>query len=300
MIPNQVIPFIDSHCHTHGLSFDAWETIGATGVAAIVISAGNPHVHRELHDQVPDLADVKRYWEEPVRLSPEAEKKHFFKVYVSVGISFMTRVNEWEQAIALMPGYLKNPCVVAIGESGIDPIQYFEMGWAVDEQKTVLEAQVRLAKELDVPFILHTPTPKKTRDFMGDLALANLPADNYKRHFLEMDLEIINRVGLDHKRLVIDHVDDSIIEYCLAETHANLGIGIGQGMRHTNPMIFADMVERYGADRLMVNSDYVAYMSCDLLAIPKTIRELKRRGVSDKTIQRAVFDNANEFYRLEL
>jgi predicted metal-dependent TIM-barrel fold hydrolase len=50
----------------------------------------------------------------------------------------------------------------------------------------------------------------------------------------------------------------------------------------------------------MINSDHVAYISTDLLAIPKTIREMRRRGIDEQTIRRAVFDNANEFYALGL
>ena len=300
MASSAVIPYIDSHCHTHGFPYDAWETIGSTGVAAVVISAGNPHVHREIHDEVPDLNDVRRYWEEPIRFSKSAENMHFFKVFVGVGISFMTRVDQWEQALDLIPELLKKSNVVAIGETGIDPVQYFGMRWPVEEQKIVFEEQVRLAKKLDVPFILHTPTPKKNRDFLHELAVSEIPNEEYKRYFLDFDMEIINKVGLDHKRLVIDHVDETILEYVLEETDAYIGIGVGQTMRHTNPQYFADVVERHGPDRLMVNSDHVAYVSNDLLAIPKTIRELRRRGVKDLNIRKAVFSNANEFYGLNL
>jgi|AP59_1055472.scaffolds.fasta_scaffold55307_1 predicted metal-dependent TIM-barrel fold hydrolase len=300
MASSAVIPYIDSHCHTHGFPYDAWETIGSTGVAAVVISAGNPHVHREIHDEVPDFNDVRRYWEEPIRFSKSAENMHFFKVFVGVGISFMTRVDQWEQALDLIPELLKKSNVVAIGETGIDPVQYFGMRWPIEEQKIVFEEQVRLAKKLDVPFILHTPTPKKNRDFLHELAVSEIPNEEYKRYFLDFDMEIINKVGLDHKRLVIDHVDETILEYVLEETDAYIGIGVGQTMRHTNPQYFADVVERHGPDRLMVNSDHVAYVSNDLLAIPKTIRELRRRGVKDLNIRKAVFSNANEFYGLNL
>lgn len=295
-----VIPYIDSHCHTHGFPYDAWETVGATGIAAAIISAGNPHVHREIHEEVPDLADVRRYWDEPIRLAAKAEAMHFFKVYVGVGISMMTRVHQWEQALELIPSYLENPHVVAIGETGIDPVQYFGMGWPLDDQKRALAAQVQLAKDLDAPFILHTPTPKKSRDFMHKLSEIDLPEDNYKRHYLDMDLDIINRIGLDHARLVIDHVDETILDYVLEETAAYIGIGVGQTLRHTNPIYFADVVERYGPDRLMINSDHIAYVGNDMMAIPKAIREMLRRGVDRASIEKAAFGNANSFYRLGL
>lgn len=295
-----VVPYIDSHCHTHGLPYDAWETVGATGISAAIISAGNPHCHREIHTEVPDLADTKRYWDEPIRLAARAEQMHFFKVFVGVGISMMTKVDEWEKAVDLMPQYLKDPHVVAIGETGLDPVQYFGMGWPLDEQKAAFEAQVRLAKELDAPFILHTPTPKKSRDFLHQLAASNLPPERYKLHYLEMDMEIIDRIGLDHRRLVIDHVDETIVDYVLKETKAWIGIGVGQTLRHTGPQFFVDMIEQHGADRIMVNSDHIAYVSNDLLAIPKAIREMMRRKIARSEIEKAVFSNANTFYGLGL
>ena len=135
---------------------------------------------------------------------------------------------------------------------------------------------------------------------MHKLATTDLPAKDYKRYYLDMDMEVINRIGLDHKRLVIDHVDETILEYVLKETKAYVGIGVGQTLRHTNPLYFADVVEQHGADRLMVNSDHIAYVGNDLMAIPKAIREMLRRGIDRASIRRAVFDNANTFYGLKL
>ena len=235
-----------------------------------------------------------------------SEEKHFLKAFVAVGISSMTRVVQWQEAVERLPEYLKMPNVVALGETGIDPVQYFGLDWPLEEQKLVLEKQIRVAKALDIPVILHTPMPKKARDYLGveksalaDL-ISNLPADKYKRYFLYMGLEIIDRIGLDHNRVVIDHADETIIEYVLHETGAFIGIGVGLTQRHTDAKFFTDIVERHGAKRLMINSDHVAYIGTDLLAIPKTIREMRRRGIDEPTIRRTVFDNANEFFGLGL
>ena len=296
------IPFIDAHSHLHGLPYDAWETIGSTGIVATVLSAGNPHVHREIHEEVPDFADVMRYWNEPLLLAASSEQKHFFKAYVAAGISMMTKVVDWEKAVDYLPELLKNPLVIAIGETGVDPVQYFGMQWDMEEQKLALEAQVKVAKQMDVPIILHTPTKKNQRDYLtqGKLAFSGAPTENYKRYFLDIDLEIINRVGLDHRRLVIDHADETILDFVLKETNAYVGIGVGQSMRHTNPKFFSEVIEQYGPDRIMINSDYIAYISDDLMAIPKAIREMLRRGVDEASVRRAVFGNANDFYRLGL
>lgn len=78
MVTSAVIPYIDTHCQTHRFPCDAWEAVGATGIAAAIISAGNPHVHHEIHEEVPNLDDVRRYWDEPIRLAAKAEAMHFF------------------------------------------------------------------------------------------------------------------------------------------------------------------------------------------------------------------------------
>ena len=107
-------------------------------------------------------------------------------------------------------------------------------------------------------------------------------------------------VSRHHARLVIDHVDETILDYVLEETTAYIGIGVGQTLRHTNPIYFADVVEKHGPDRLMINSDHIAYVGNDMMAIPKAIREMLRRGVDRTSIEKAVFGNANTFYRLGL
>lgn len=50
----------------------------------------------------------------------------------------------------------------------------------------------------------------------------------------------------------------------------------------------------------MINSDHIAYVGNDMMAIPKAIREMLRRGISREAIAKAVFGNANSFYRLQL
>jgi predicted metal-dependent TIM-barrel fold hydrolase len=264
-----------------------------TGCAAVVLSSGNPHVYQEFHEGQPDWDLLRHYWDGPILFAPRAEKKYFIKVCVAVGISSMMRWDGWEKAVEALPDYLNNPHVYALGEIGVDPWQYWGYHWPVDEQKEALEGQIRAAKEADVPVILHTPTQRK--GFMPEMT-----ADEFKLHFLEHDMEVINRVGFDHRRLLIDHADDSILDYALEETDAYIGIGVGVRLRHTNPFYFADVVERYGPERLMINTDYLSSDNCDMLAIPRAVWEMRRRGLEPQAIRQTVFDNANELFRLGL
>jgi predicted metal-dependent TIM-barrel fold hydrolase len=155
----------------------------------VVLSSGNPHVFQEVHDEVPDLDDMIRYWEGAIKFAPMAGQKYLMNVFVALGVSFMTRWQQWEEGLELLPKYLKMPGVVALGETGVDPWQYWGYKAPMDEQKAIVTEEVRIAKELDIPIILHTPTQRK--GFMPEMK-----PEEYKRHFLDIDMEIINREQL--------------------------------------------------------------------------------------------------------
>jgi predicted metal-dependent TIM-barrel fold hydrolase/catechol 2,3-dioxygenase-like lactoylglutathione lyase family enzyme len=297
------IPYIDAHSHLQGHTYNDWELVGSSGIAAMVLSAGNPHDRAVLVEKIPTAEDILSAWDYPIWFGPQAEKKHLYRVFVAVGISTHTKVEQWEKLIEALPEYLRKPNVVAIGETGLDPIHYFGMDWPIPEQKEALAEQVRVAKEMSVPLLLHTPKYKRPQEHVFKISFTDLPPEeNYKRHFLEMDLEIINRIGLDHKLLVVDHVDDTVLDFVMKETRAFVGIRVGQtnAVNRSTPEFFLKAVERYGADRLIINSDWNFSSPIDLLAISKTIRGMQRHGMDRSMIKRAVFDNANELYRLGL
>ncbi|MEK7854296.1 MAG: hypothetical protein AAB272_05090, partial [candidate division NC10 bacterium] len=98
-----MIPYIDSHCHSHVLSHDAWEELSMTGMVACVISAGNPAVYREVLTEPPGPAEIRRCWEHPIRFARLSERRHFVRVFVAVGVSSVTRVRDWERLVEAIP-----------------------------------------------------------------------------------------------------------------------------------------------------------------------------------------------------
>lgn len=292
-----VIPYIDAHTHMHVLPWDEWERLGMCGMRAAVLSAGTPYARPVVLTAVPGPDDIQRAWDEAIRLAREAPATHFFHLFVAVGISHATRVRDWESLLDRMADPLRDPLVVAVGEMGLDPFQVFEMSWSLEEQSDVLRGQLEVAKALDKPFILHTPSPKK-RALVSKGGTA-LPAD-VKRHCLHRSLAVIEAVGFDQERLVVDHCDEETLAFVLAETSAHAGISIGVALRDLTPRAVARMVEAHGPDRILLNSDLVGYTAYDLLALPATFREMRRLGLPDSTIHRVAFENARAFYGLPL
>ncbi len=293
--------FIDSHNHLHGFSWDDWELQAMAGLAGCVLSCGNPHVHREIWEAVPGPEEVRRFWDSPIRFARAAEEKHFVRVRCAVGVSAMTRVRSWEKLVDALPGYLEDPRVVALGEVGLDPGQYFGFTWPLEDQARCLEAQARVAARLGKPLILHTPTPKRSGDFLGGVATqGEVPPEAFRLHYLREDLEILDRAGLDPGLLVIDHVDETIVDFVHAETRAWCAVSLGSVLRRPSPERVAEWVKRHGPDRILLNSDLIPYTSNDPLCIPRAIRAMRRAGVPEAHVRRVAFENANELFGMGL
>lgn len=289
--------FIDGHNHLHGFSFDDWELQAMCGMAGAVLSCGNPHVHREIWRRAPRAEDMRRLWDSPLRMAEAAEAKHRIRTRCAVGISAMTRVEGWERLLDALPGYLENERVAALGEVGLDPGQYFGFSWDLEDQARCLDAQARIAAALRKPLILHTPTWKNPAEFLGGVdTQGDVRPGEFRRHYLEMDLEIINRAGLDHALLVVDHADETIVDFVHAETGAWCATSLGSRLRPVSPSAVAEWVKRHGPARLMLNSDLIPYTSNDLYCIPRAMRAMRRGGVREADIERVAFGNANALF----
>ncbi|MGH7361042.1 MAG: hypothetical protein ACREJI_05460, partial [Candidatus Methylomirabilales bacterium] len=168
------------------------------------------------------------------------------------------------------------------------------------DQEACFAAQVELAKTLDLPLILHTSSPRRPGEQIAERGPDLPPVERHRLHYLERDMAIINKIGLDHARLIVDHVDESIIEYVHRQTGAWAGISTGSLQRPVPAAAVADMVTRYGPERILLNSDHVGYRGMDLFSVPKALRELRRRGLADADVRRVAFDNANRALRLGL
>ena len=291
-----MIPYIDSHTHMHSLPWDVWELLGMCGMQAAVISAGTPYLSRSVQTEVPGPKEIEALWRQPIHLARQAPQDLLFYLYVSIGISHATRVRDWERLVEKMPEYFQDSLVVAVGEMGIDPFQVWGMAWSLDEQEEVLKGQLQVAKIHGKPFILHTPSPKKRALIEGGAALP----EDVKRYCLERDMRVVEAVGFPQDRLVVDHCDAATLEFVLGETKAYAGISVGLAIREIRPQDVAEMVARHGPERILLNSDLIAYTSCDILGLPASLRAMRRLGLSLQEIHQVAFANANTFYRLRL
>jgi len=173
------------------------------------------------------------------------------------------------EVIAMIPEFLESSTVLGIGEIGLNK--------NTKNESTVFLEHLELAAKTDELILIHTPHL----------------ADKYQGSRMILDMIKGDRRISPH-RVCIDHVEEHTIGLALDAGH---GVGMTlYPITKCTPQRAADMVEKYGTDRIMVNSAG-DWGHSDPLAVPEFIFEMKKRGHSESDIQKVVFENPLTFFR---
>jgi hypothetical protein len=171
--------------------------------------------------------------------------------------------------IALIPDFLRLPNVLGIGEIGLNK--------NTANEATVFQEHLDLACRTDELVLIHTPHLE----------------DKYKGTRMILDM-LRNDRRVKPGRVCVDHVEEHTIKPAL-----DGGFWVGMTLYPTTkctPARAADLVEKYGPDRLMVNSAG-DWGRSDPLAVPEFVQELRRRGHPPAFARRVVYDNPLAFWR---
>ncbi|APW63814.1 TatD family hydrolase [Paludisphaera borealis] len=172
------------------------------------------------------------------------------------------------QVIAMIPEFLDRPGVLGIGEIGLNK--------NTKNESTVFLEHLDLAARTNELILVHTPHL----------------ADKYQGTRMILDMLKGDR-RLKPERICIDHVEEHTIRLALDAGHW-VGMTLYPTTKCT-PARAADMIEMYGASRIMVNSAG-DWGHSDPLAVPEFIFEMKRRGHDDALIRTVVHDNPLAFF----
>ena len=170
------------------------------------------------------------------------------------------------EVLALLPRYLAKDGVVAVGEIGYDA-----MTPAEDE---ALRAQFDLAREFELPALVHTPHRDKAAG-------------------TRKTLELVEETGVAPETVLIDHNN----EITVREVHAS-GCWAGFSIYPNTKMDEYRMVrilEDIGTDRILINSACDWGVS-DPLKVAKTVAAMQEAGFPDDDIDKVVWRNPLEFF----
>jgi predicted metal-dependent TIM-barrel fold hydrolase len=252
----------EPHAHMTSRTTDDYEAMAASGVKVLVEPAfwlGQP---RSSVGSFIDYFNSLLGWER-FRAAQFGIRHH-----CTIGLNPKEANDDTlrREVLALLPRYLAKDGVVAVGEIGYDA-----MTPAEDE---ALRAQFDLAREFELPALVHTPHRDKA-------------AGTHKT------LELVEETGVAPEMVLIDHNNELTVK----EVHAS-GCWAGFSIYPNTKMDEYRMVrilEDVGTDRIMINSACDWGVS-DPLKVAKTVAAMREAGFDEDDVDKVVWRNPLEFF----
>ena len=259
---NNNMMFLDPHIHMSSRTTDDYEAMAKAGIVAIIEPAfwlGQPRTSAESYkDYLSSLVGWERF----------RASQFGIKHYCTIGLNSKEANNEAlaEAVMEILPLYACKEGVVAIGEIGYD-----DMTPAEDKY---FRLQLELAKELDLPVMIHTPH----RD---------------KKSGTSRSMDVCLEHGLQPSQVIVDHNNEETVKEVL-DRGFWAAFTIYPNTKMGNERM-VEVVRQYGCDRIIVDSSADWGVS-DPLAVPKTASLMAQRGIPTEHIQAVCYQNALTAY----
>jgi len=256
--------FFDPHIHMVSRTTDDYQAMYDAGVVAIIEPSfwvGQPRT---------GLSTFKDYYNSLIGWERFRSSQFGIKHYCTIGLNSREANNEAlaEQVMEILPLYAYKEGVVGIGEIGFDD--------QTELEEKYYRLQLELAKSARLPVQVHTPHRDKKKGTERSMAIA-----------LEH--------GLDPGWVIIDHNNEETVQRVL-EQGFWAAFTIYPFTKMGNERM-VKIVEKYGSERIMVNSAADWGIS-DPLAVPKTAALMKMRGIDEETIRKVTYQNAIDAFGL--
>jgi predicted metal-dependent TIM-barrel fold hydrolase len=257
--------YIDPHIHMVSRITDDYATLARMGCVAVSEPAFWAGFDRGSADGFRD------YFRQLTEVEPKRAAQYGIQHYcwLCINAKEAENVSLSRDVIKMIPEFLDAPGVLGIGEIGLNKNTKNEV--------IVFLEHLDLAAKYDQPILIHTPHLE----------------DKYQGTRMILDM-LDSDSRLQRSRVLVDHVE----EHTIGEV---LDRGYWAGMTlypvtKCTPQRAADMIEKYGPERLMANSAG-DWGPSKPTAIPDLIFELRRRGHDEALIRRVVYENPITFFR---
>ncbi|MHC5110969.1 MAG: TatD family hydrolase [Planctomycetota bacterium] len=255
--------YVDPHIHMVSRITDDYVRLARAGCVAITEPAfwagfdrGSAAAFRDYFHQLVDF--------EPRRA---AQFGIHHMCWLCINAKEAENVELSREVIAIIPELIDRPGVLGIGEIGLNKNTRNEV--------QVFEEHVELAMKTDELILVHTPHLE----------------DKYKGTRMILDI-LKSDSRVKPERVLIDHVEEHTIGPAL-----DLGFWVGMTLypiTKCTPDRAVDMVERYGAERIMANSAG-DWGPSNPMNLPEFIRMLRARGHTNAEIHKIVYENPLRF-----
>lgn len=254
--------YIDPHIHMISRTTDDYVAMKAAGIVAVIEPAfwlGQPRT---------TVGSFQDYFSSLVGWERFRAKQFGIVHYCTIGLNSKEANNVAlaEEVMELLPLYAGKEGVVAIGEIGYDD--------QTDAEDRFFRLQLELAKEINLPVMIHTPHRDKRKGTLRSM-------------------DVCMEHGLDPSMVVIDHNNEETVKDVL-----DRGFWAGFTIYPHSKMDserMAVVVQQYGPDRIIVDSSADWGVS-DPLSVPKTANIMRQRGIPEEHIHTTCYQNALSIY----
>lgn len=255
--------YIDPHIHMVSRITDDYESLARMGCVAVSEPAFWPGFDRSSAESFRD------YFRQLVEFEPRRAARYgvHHVCWLCVNAKEAEGVELSREVIRMIPEFLDRPGVLGLGEIGLNK--------NTRNEATIFLEHLDLAARTDELILVHTPHLQ----------------DKYKGTRMTLDM-LREHPRIRPDRVIIDHVEEHTIEPALDAGHW-VGMTLYPTTKCT-PQRAADMVERYGTERICVNSA-ADWGPSSPTVVPAFMQEMRVRGHSEDTIRRVVYDNPLAF-----
>lgn len=245
----------DSHIHSEGRSVEDLTTMSKEGIKAAITCAFypiEPMYQETLIDLFRKLIEFEGY----------RGKKAGMEIYAAIGIHPRCIPPSYNKVLDAM----ETMDSIAFGEIGLEDVTSKEI--------EVFESQLKLAKKIDKPCIIHTPR-------------------NNKLEVTKKTLEILEKIGFPESLAIIDHVNVETIEIVLKSNYT-AGLTVQPGKLGKDEVV--TIVEKHGFENFVLNSD-TGFSPSDMIAVVKTANALVER-FDEKDVEKIAWSNGMKFFKI--
>ena len=261
----ETLNLIDPHIHMSARTTDDYEAMRAAGVRAVIEPAfwlGQPRTR---------VGSFEDYYASLVGWERFRAGQFGIRHYCTIGLNSKEANDERlaAEVLEILPLWLGKDGVVAVGEIGFDD--------QTAAEERAFRAQLELAKEVDLPVMIHTPHRDKGRGTTRS-----------------MDLCLEH--GLPPARVIVDHNTEETVAETLERGFWAAFTLYPRTKMGSERMV--EVVRRYGSERILVDSSADWGVS-DPLAVPKTARLMLERGIPRAHVEATCYRNALAAYALD-
>jgi predicted metal-dependent TIM-barrel fold hydrolase len=251
----------DAHIHPEGLTDADLESMRFFGISGALVTAH--HAARESKPQ-----QILEHFDNVVKTQLARLEKAGIRGYAALGVDPRSVPRRGVSLVLdALPAYFKGGRVRALGEIGL------HKGGPTEEHAFV--EQLKLARKLKLPVLVHTPHREKTR-------------------LTRRALAIVRELLIPPASVLVDHADGTTIRLILESGHF-AGLTVHPAELKAERAVA--LVRKLGTERIVLNTDS-GDGAGDLTAHARTAHLLEKAEMSAAVIERVCRSNAMAWLRI--